>query len=217
MPLNLLLIGPPGVGKGTQAALLTQRLGLLHLASGDVFRNEIAAETSLGRLAKQYMDKGQLVPADVTISMMEGRIASSQARTAGFVLDGFPRTRAQAEALEDRMFSLGIVFARIVSLEVNDDLVVERIAGRRTCPRCGEVYHLQTKPPMNEAKCDKCGSNLIVRPDDTEETIRKRLVVFHSQTEPILDFYLASGKIHQVDGVGSVEEVYQRMIVGLAV
>lgn len=217
MPLNLLLIGPPGVGKGTQAAMLTRQLGLLHLSSGDVFRNEIAAQTNLGALAQKYIDKGQLVPDDVTIEMMEGRIVSSQARTAGFVLDGFPRTLKQAEALDDRMFALGIELARIVCLTVDDDTVVARLSGRRTCERCGEVYHAQSKPPRAEGVCDKCGSKLIVRPDDNEETIRKRLKVFHEQTEPILDFYRASGKIHIVDASRSVEEVYAQMIQGLVV
>ncbi len=217
MPLNLLLIGPPGVGKGTQAALLTQRLGLVHLASGDVFRGEIAAETQLGLLAKKYIDQGQLVPDDVTISMMEMRIASSQARTAGFVLDGFPRTLAQAEALYDRMCSLGIDFARIVVLVVDDELVVSRITGRRTCIRCGEIFHVVAKPPKVEDVCDKCQSKLIVRADDTDETIRNRLAVYHAQTEPIIDFYRVSGKVFLVNGSGSAEEVYQLMIAGLVV
>lgn len=217
MPLNILLIGPPGVGKGTQAALLTQRLGLIHLSSGDVFRSEIHAETQLGQLVKKYIVQGQLVPDEVTIQMMEARIASSQARTSGFVLDGFPRTLPQAEALDDRMFSLGISFARIVSLEVPDGVVIKRIAGRRTCERCGEVFHVESKPPKEEGVCDNCGGALVVRQDDNEETTKSRLEVFHRQTEPILQFYESSGKIFRVDGNGTAEEVYARMVEGLPV
>ncbi len=217
MPVNLVLIGPPGVGKGTQAALLTQRLGLVHLASGDVFRHEIAEGTELGRTAKGYIDKGMLVPDEVTIGMMEARFTSVEARTSGFVLDGFPRTVAQAVALDQKLASLGIQLARVASLEIDEEVVVARITGRRVCPNCGEIFHLASRPPKQEGVCDNCGGALIVRTDDKEETIRQRLNVFHAQTEPVLAYYKVTGKLHHIDGDQPAEEVFRCVIEGLVV
>ena len=217
MPLNLLLIGPPGVGKGTQAALLTDRLGLLHLASGDVFRLEIATGTKLGIRAKRYIDKGQLVPDDVTIAMMESRFTSQEAKVAGFVLDGFPRTVAQAAALDAKLESLGIELARVVSLEIDDETVVQRLGGRRVCTNCGAVYHVVSHPPQQEGVCDKCGAHLQIRSDDVEETIRKRLAVFRESTKPVLDHYDKKGLLQRVDGTRPTEEVFSDMIGGLVV
>ena len=217
MPFNLILIGPPGVGKGTQAALLTNRLGLVHLASGDVFRSEIAAGTALGAEAQAYIDKGQLVPDDLTIAMMEARFTTDQAKTSGFVLDGFPRTVAQAEALDRKLGELGVEIARVVSLEAPDEVVVTRLSGRRLCPNCGEIYHLITRPPSKEGVCDKCGSQLVARTDDNEETVRQRLAVFHERTMPVLSYYTGTGKLFRVSGDGSAEQVYARVLEGLGV
>ena len=217
MPINLVLIGPPGVGKGTQAGLLTERLGLVHLASGDVFRGEIAAGTDLGRVASGYIERGELVPDDVTIGMMESRFTTLEAMTSGFVLDGFPRTVAQAVALDARLEALGTVVARVVSLEAPDDVVVARLSGRRTCLNCGAVFHIETMPPKQEGVCDDCGSKLVTRTDDKEETIRQRLAVFHTQTQPVLDYYAETGKLFRVDGRGTIEEVYRTAIGGLRV
>jgi adenylate kinase len=211
------LVGPPGVGKGTQATLLSQRLGLLHLASGDLFRAEIAARTELGMKAREYIDRGDLVPDAVTISMMESRLSTERAKTSGFVLDGFPRTVAQAEALQTMLASHGLSISRVVSLEVDDQVVVDRLSGRRICPNCGAIYHVATKPPKQDGVCDVCGATLSVRPDDKPETIRQRLNVFHSQSQPVLDFYRASGKLHSVDCDRPAEEVYNRVIEGLVV
>ena len=217
MPINLVLIGPPGVGKGTQAGLLTERLGLVHLASGDVFRGEIAAGTDLGRVASGYIERGELVPDDVTIGMMESRFTTDEAKTSGFVLDGFPRTVAQAVSLDARLEALGTVVARVVSLEAPDDVVVARLSGRRTCLNCGAVFHIETMPPMQEGVCDDCGSELVTRTDDREETIRQRLAVFHTQTQPVLGYYAETGKLFRVDGRGTVEDVYRAAIGGLRV
>ena len=217
MPLNLLLIGPPGVGKGTQAALLTQRLGLVQLASGDIFRAEIVAGSELGLRAKRFMDAGKLVPDEVTIGMMEARISSTEVRAAGFVLDGFPRTVEQAVALDALLDRLGVDLARVITLDIDDEVVVSRLAGRRVCPDCGDVYHVQAHPPAKEGVCDRCGGRLIARDDDAPATIRARLEVFHQTTRPVIDHYEATGKLHRVDGDRSAEDVYHDMTAGLAV
>ncbi len=217
MPVNLILVGPPGVGKGTQATMLTHRLGLVHLASGDVFRHEIADGTELGHTAKQFIDKGMLVPDDVTIGMMESRFTSLEARTSGFVLDGFPRTVAQAQALDAKLASLGIAIARVASLEIDDEVVVARITGRRSCPNCGEIFHIASRPPTTENVCDNCGSALATRTDDKDETIRQRLKVFHEQTAPVLAYYSGTGKLHHIDGDQPAEEVFRCVIEGLVV
>ena len=217
MPLNLLLIGPPGVGKGTQAAMLTQRLGLVQLASGDIFRTEIAAGSELGLRAKGFMDAGKLVPDEVTIKMMEARISSEEVRAAGFVLDGFPRTVEQAVALDALLDRLGVVLARVITIEIDDEVVVGRLAGRRVCPECGAVYHLQARPPAKEGACNRCGAQLVARDDDAPETVRARLSVFHQTTRPVIDHYEAAGKLHRVDGDRPAEDVYRDMTAGLAV
>ncbi len=217
MPLNLLLIGPPGVGKGTQAALLTQRLGLVQLASGDIFRAESAAGSELGLRAKEFMDAGKLVPDEVTIGMMEARISSEEVQAAGFVLDGFPRTVEQAVALDALLERIGVTLARVITLEIDDEVVVSRLSGRRVCPECSAVYHLKAHPPAKEGACDNCGAQLVMREDDAPETIRARLDVFHQMTRPVVRHYEATGKLHRVNGFQSAEDVYSEMTAGLAV
>lgn len=217
MPVNLVLVGPPGVGKGTQAIMLNHRLGLVHLASGDVFRHEIAAGTDLGHIAKKFIDKGMLVPDEVTIDMMEARFTTDEAKTSGFVLDGFPRTVAQAAALDAKLASLGIEVARVASLEIDDEVVVARITGRRVCPNCDEIFHIASRPPQVEGVCDNCGAELMTRTDDKEETIRQRLKVFHELTAPVLEYYVGTGKLYRIDGDQPAEEVYRCIIEGLVV
>lgn len=214
--MRILLIGPPGVGKGTQAALLTQRTGALHLASGDIFRAELKAQTDLGRLARSYLDAGELVPDDVTVEMMSRRLASQDVRERGFVLDGFPRTLAQAEALTRILTEAGISLDKVVTLEVPDDVVVERIAGRLSCPECGAIYHRVSNPPKAEGRCDRCGSSLIQRPDDRPEVVRERLRVFHEATRPVVSYYEAKGDLLRVDGSGNPEEVFEAIMEGLS-
>ncbi len=215
MSIRLILIGPPGVGKGTQAALIEERLGAKTLSSGVIFRQEIEAETDLGRLAKSYIDHGQLVPNGVTIEMMSKRLRSDEIRRRGFVLDGFPRTMRQAEALTELLEEMEVKVDRVVSLEVDDDVVIKRLAGRMGCTKCGEIYHEGTKPPKREGLCDKCNSPLLIRDDDKPETIRERLRVFRENTKPVVDYYEAAGMLKRVDAGGAPETVY-RDIVGSA-
>lgn len=216
-PVRLVLIGPPGVGKGTQSSLLEERLGVKPLSSGVIFRKEIEAETDLGQLAKSYIDRGELVPNGITIQMMLKRIRSEEVRRRGFVLDGFPRTVRQAEALGDELCRSESELAGAVSLEVDDETVVARLAGRMGCTKCGEIYHALTKVPKREGLCDQCNSPLIIREDDRPETIKERLRVFHENTTPVIEFYLAQGQLLRVNGDQAPERVYAEIVAGLGV
>lgn len=216
MPARLILIGPPGVGKGTQAALLEARLGVKPLSSGVIFRAEIEADTDLGQLAKSYIDRGELVPNGVTIQMMLKRLRSEEVRRRGFVLDGFPRTVRQAEALDVELATEGITLDRVISLEVQDEVVIRRLSGRMGCTKCGAIYHSVTKPPRREGLCDVCDSPIIVREDDKPETIRQRLIVFRENTSPVVDYYAEKGSLLRVDATAEAEEVYGVITAGLA-
>lgn len=216
MPARLILIGPPGVGKGTQAALLEARLGVKPLSSGVIFRAEIEADTDLGQLAKSYIDRGELVPNGVTIQMMLKRLRSEEVRRRGFVLDGFPRTVRQAEALDVELANEGITLDRVISLEVQDEVVIRRLSGRMGCTKCGAIYHSVTKPPRREGLCDVCDSPIIVREDDKPETIRQRLIVFRENTSPVVDYYAEKGALLRVDATEEAEEVYGVITAGLA-
>ena len=206
--MRLILIGPPGVGKGTQAKLLEERTGAKHLSSGMIFRSEIEAETDLGRLAKSYIDHGQLVPNGVTIQRMAKRLRSDEVRKQGFILDGFPRTVRQATELMEILDEMGVKVDRVVSLEVDDDVVVERLAGRINCNKCGEVYNDVSKPPKRPGLCDKCNSQLIIREDDKPDAIRERLRGFRAETAPVIHFYDQRRELRRVDAHMSPDEVY---------
>jgi adenylate kinase len=210
--MRLILIGPPGVGKGTQSALLTSRLGLRPISSGDIFRKEIEAETDLGRLAKRYIDHGELVPNGVTIEMMAKRLRDAEVRKHGFVLDGFPRTVKQAEALEEILGEMEMKLDKVVSIEVPEELIVRRLTGRMGCTKCGEIYHSINKPPHREGLCDKCNSPLFVRSDDQPETIRERLRVFRENTAPVIAYYEQKGSLQRVDGSVGPEETYRHIV-----
>jgi len=200
--MRMIFIGPPGAGKGTQAARLVERLAIPHISTGDMFRAAVKAGTPLGKQAKACMDKGELVPDEVTIGLVKERIAQDDA-AEGFMLDGFPRTLPQAEALDE---ALDTPLDAVVLLEVPDELIVERIVGRRSDPETGRIYHLKFDPPPAEIV-----GRLKHRSDDTEEKCRNRLAVYHEQTAPIIPFYEAKGLVKRVNGVGSADEVTERI------
>ena len=199
------------MGKGTQASLLEEHFGARPLSSGTIFRKEIEAETDLGRLAQRYIDHGELVPNGVTIEMMAKRLRSDDIRHHGFVLDGFPRSLRQAEALDEVLEQMDVKLGKVVSIEVSDDVVVSRLSGRMGCTKCGEIYHAQTKPPKREGLCDKCNGPLFVRSDDQPETIRARLKTFYETTLPVVDYYDKQGVLQRVDGSGSPMEIFEKI------
>lgn len=213
--VRILLIGPPGVGKGTQATKLKERFGMAHLASGDIFRSEISNTTELGLLAKSYTEKGQLVPDEVTIEMMAKHLMAPNIQTGGFMLDGFPRTLAQAQALDRLLETMNLKLERVIVMEIDDEAVVERLGGRLSCANCGAVYHKVFNPPKVENTCDKCGNCLFVRPDDQPETIRGRLSVYHSQTAPIIEYYERHCAVQKIDASQSPDAVFQSIVDGL--
>lgn len=214
-PAHLILIGPPGVGKGTQAALLEERLGTRTLSSGVIFRKEIEAETDLGRLANSYIKRGELVPNGITIEMMAKRLRSDDVRKRGFVLDGFPRTLRQADALTELLDEMEIELDRVVSLEIDHEVVVARLAGRLGCTKCGEIFHADSKPPQREGLCDKCDTPLLMRDDDRPETVRERLRIFQETTKPVAEFYEARNLLRRVNANQTPEEVYADIMEGL--
>jgi len=209
--LRLVIFGPPGAGKGTQAKMLSERLGIPHIATGDMFREAVKAGTELGRLAKQYMDRGELVPDNIVIGLVEERLRQPDC-SKGFILDGFPRTVKQAEALDDVLAKLGIGLDAVINLEVGEDEVIKRLSLRRTCKKCGAVYHLIFNPPREDERCDRCGGPLYQRDDDKEETVRNRLKVYRQQTKPLLDYYRQRGLLRDVDGEKPIDEVFAEVL-----
>jgi len=207
---RLVLLGKQGAGKGTQAAGLSERYGIEHVSTGDLFRAAAAAGTPAGKEAEQYMNRGDLVPDDLTLRIVEERFAEDGLVDQGFVLDGFPRTLPQAEKLEDVLD--GHPLDLVVNLDVPTDIVLDRIAGRRVCEKCGTTYHV-TAPPEKDWTCDVCGGNVVQREDDTEEAVMRRLELYQEETVPIIDFYRRLGKLVVVDGTGSGEDVFARLVV----
>ena len=207
-------MGPPGVGKGTQAARLRQRLGVPHVSTGDILREAVSAGTPLGKRVKSYVDSGQLVPDELVGDLIGERLGKPDARS-GFVLDGFPRTIEQVGILDRVLARLGVALDRVFMMEVSEAEVVRRLSGRRVCPRCNSVYHLESRPPKSAGVCDACGSALVQRPDDAESVIRERLRVYSSQTLPVAEAYRSRGLIQRVDGTGDPETVFSRLDAGL--
>ena len=210
--MRIVLFGPPGAGKGTQAHRLADYYGSRLIATGDIFRKNVRGETPLGLKAKSYMDAGELVPDDVVIEMLMEELGKAN---NGFILDGFPRTLPQAQALEDALADLARPLQSVLKFEIPDEVTVARLAGRRTCSRCERTYNVEFKRPRIEGVCDACGGTLIQREDDREETVRHRLEVYHRDTEPLQKFYWDRGLLRQVDAVGAVEEITRRAIAAL--
>lgn len=210
--MRIILIGPPGVGKGTQAALLAGRKGVHTLSSGEIFRREIEAQTDLGRLAQRYISHGELVPNGVTIEMMAKRLREPEVRKSGFILDGFPRTVKQADALQEILEDLEMPLQRVFSLHAPDELIVNRLSGRMGCTKCGAIYHSVNKPPTREGYCDICNSPIVVRSDDQPDTIRERLRVFRENTAPVVEYYSERGILTIVDATRDAEEVYKDIV-----
>jgi adenylate kinase len=208
--LNLVLLGPPGSGKGTQGERLNEDLRLPYYATGDILRGAVREETEIGREAKEYMDRGDLVPDEVIVGVIAERIDSSEARD-GFILDGFPRTTPQAEALDAKLSELGRAVTGVLLIDVSDDEVVRRLGGRRTCEENGHVFHVEFNPPKQEGVCDVDGSPLIVRDDDKPEVIRKRLQTYHEKTKPLVSYYDDRGVLRQIAGEAAPDEVAEQV------
>jgi adenylate kinase len=208
--MRIVLVGPPGAGKGTQATVLARTLSIPHISTGDLFRANISQGTPLGRQAKEYMNEGRLVPDSVTVGMAEDRMRQADAAD-GFLLDGFPRNLGQAEALDTFLRGNELVLDAVLDLEVPEDEVVRRIAGRRTCrSNSAHVFHAEYNKPKQDGVCDVCGGELYQREDDSEETVRKRLATYHSETEPIIDYYKGQGLVTTISALGEVTEVTDR-------
>ncbi|WP_144556177.1 adenylate kinase [Bacillus pumilus] len=205
--MNLVLMGLPGAGKGTQAERIVDNYGIPHISTGDMFRAAMKEETQLGLEAKSFIDKGELVPDEVTIGIVRERLGKNDCEQ-GFLLDGFPRTVAQAEALEDILKDLGRTIDYVINIKVDKDALMERLTGRRICKNCGATYHLVFNPPAKENVCDKCGGELYQRADDNAETVSTRLEVNLKQTEPLLNFYSEKGYLANIDGAKHINDVY---------
>ncbi len=209
--MRLVLVGPPGAGKGTQAEFIAAHFAVPKISTGDIFRDNVARGTELGRQARRYMDAGQLVPDQVTINMVRDRLSEPDA-AGGFLLDGFPRTVPQALALDKMVADLGTHLDVVLELVVDDDEVIRRLSGRRTCRGCGKVWHVEFDPPLREGVCDRCGGELFQRDDDRAETVAERLRVYARDTAPLVDYYGAQGKLVGIDATGPVEDVTRRAI-----
>jgi len=209
--VRLVLVGPPGAGKGTQAQFIASHFAVPKISTGDIFRANVSQGTELGLEAKKYMDAGDLVPDEVTIGMVKDRLAQDDA-VEGFLLDGFPRTVHQAEVLDEMLEGQQAALDVVLELVVDDDEVVRRLSGRRTCRQCGHVWHLDFDPPSRDGRCDRCSGELFQRDDDREDTIRHRLEVYADQTSPLIDYYGDRGLLRGIDATGPVEDVTERAI-----
>ncbi|MCR5118304.1 MAG: adenylate kinase [Lachnospiraceae bacterium] len=206
--MKIIMLGAPGAGKGTQAKMIAETYKLPHVSTGDIFRANIKNNTELGKEAKTYMDKGELVPDELTVRILLDRVAQDDCKN-GYVLDGFPRTIPQAEVLDSELDKLGEKVDFAIDVEVPDENIVRRMSGRRACLKCGATYHIVHIPPKKEGICDACGSELVQRDDDKEETVKNRLSVYHQQTQPLIDFYDNKGVLKTVDGTKDSAEVFE--------
>jgi len=199
------MLGAPGAGKGTQAVILSERFNIPHISTGDIFRSNIKEGTELGKKAKEYIDKGLLVPDEITIGIVKDRLLQPDCRN-GFILDGFPRTIPQAQYLDKALEDMGIMLDAVINIYVSDDEIVRRMSGRRVCPSCGMSYHTDYNPPGKNGECSGCGTAVVQREGDREETVIKRLQTYHAQTEPLIDYYEKQGKILTVTGRDKIED-----------
>ena len=214
MPMYIVLLGPPGAGKGTQAQNISEDMGLVHVSSGDLFRENLKNQTELGKLAQGFMNRGELVPDDVTIAMVKDRLEKDDCQK-GALLDGFPRTPAQAEALSKMLAGLGAKVDFVPYISVPSEELIRRLSGRWSCPACGRVYHEVHNPPQTAGKCDDDAADLIQREDDKEETVKNRIQVYMQQTSPLIDYYKESGLLIEVDGQQSIDEVTEYLLKAL--
>lgn len=209
--MKLIMLGAPGAGKGTQAKKISAKYEIPHISTGDIFRANIKGGTELGMKAKAFMDQGQLVPDEITIGMLLDRIKEDDCKN-GYVLDGFPRTIPQAESLTKALTELGDKIDWAVNVDVPDENIISRMSGRRACLGCGQTYHIVYNAPKQEGICDVCGETLVLRDDDKPETVKKRLEVYHEQTQPLIDYYRAAGVLAEVDGTKDLENVFQDIV-----
>ena len=205
--MKIIMLGAPGAGKGTQAKMISDKYGIPHISTGDIFRANIKNGTELGKKAKTYMDQGLLVPDELVVDLVVDRVAQDDC-AKGYVLDGFPRTIPQAEALDAALAKMGTKVGYAINVEVPDENIVTRMSGRRACVSCGATYHIVHIPPKTEGICDRCGAKLILRDDDKPETVKKRLAVYHEQTQPLIDYYTKQNVLVEVDGTKDMEEVF---------
>lgn len=208
--MKLILLGAPGAGKGTQAKLIANHFGIPHISTGDIFRANIKNGTELGIKAKEYMDKGALVPDELTVDLVLDTLSSPEC-SGGYVLDGFPRTINQAEALDAALAKKGDAIDSVIDIEVDDEAIIERMSGRRVCPACGASFHVVNIPPAKEGICDACGAQLIIRKDDEPETVKARLATYHKQTQPLIGYYTERGKNVRIDGMQDMGSVFDQI------
>jgi adenylate kinase len=202
--MKIIMLGAPGAGKGTRASLMAEHFGIPHIATGDIFRANLKAGTELGLKAKEYMEAGQLVPDELTVQLLLDRVVQEDCKN-GYILDGFPRTMHQAEVLEAELIKMNDKIDFAIDVDVPDEVIEARMSGRRSCTKCGVIYHVEYAPPKQEGVCDKCGGEVILRSDDAPETVHNRLMVYHEQTAPLIHFYEERGILKWVDGTGSIQ------------
>jgi adenylate kinase len=206
----IVLLGPPGVGKGTQGALMAEELHISIISTGDLLRDKVKKETDLGKLAKGFMDRGKLVPDELIVEMIKERTKEKDCKK-GFILDGFPRTLSQAESLENMLGQNNLGVDKVFLFNVSEQEIIKRLTGRRICERCGALYHVYYNPPHKENICDRCGGKLITRDDDNEETVKNRIEVYEKNTAPLIDFYKKQSKLYTINGVGKVEQIFEEI------